>query len=202
MEDEVEEEEDRVELNEDAFTVDKFEMPPTASEAEDEEDEEDEDEDGGEGTTRKKKAVVKAEVVSDGEEEATTTLIQGRAKRKIKKNQRYPDLSSTDDEDDPLGGYSRRRRRGTKHVGPGRSCSVPGCEMTDSVAATFDDKSGRQKAAIFEFPEEEHEGELRDKWVMFCKGGDASTSADKEMKMDGVCSMHFLRSSMTNLYNQ
>ncbi len=67
--------------------------------------------------------------------------------------------------------------------------------MTSSVAASFDEAAtGKQRAAVFEFPEE---GELRRKWVEF--SGSASVEAGAA---NGVCSMHFLRSSMINLYRE
>ena len=50
-------------------------------------------------------------------------------------------------------GRGRPRKR-PPFSGPNLSCSVLGCEMTSSVAASFDDeKSGKQRAAVFPFPE-------------------------------------------------
>ena len=37
------------------------------------------------------------------------------------------------------------------------------------------------------------------RWIDFCSSGDNSKIPDS---LDGICSMHFLRSSMTNLYNK
>ena len=37
------------------------------------------------------------------------------------------------------------------------------------------------------------------RWIDFCSGGDSSKLPNN---MDGICSMHFLRSSMTNLYDK
>ena len=41
--------------------------------------------------------------------------------------------------------------------------------------------------------------ELICRWMDFCSGGD-NTKIPEDL--DGICSMHFLRSSMTNLYDK
>lgn len=104
--------------------------------------------------------------------------------------------------------------------------------MTSSVAASFDDqKTGKQRAAVFPFPDDDEDLALgkrfatsllvpnftvkeqglhfRDiwlvlhkqilRWIDFCSSGDNSKIPDN---LDGICSMHFLRSSMTNLYDK
>lgn len=133
------------------------------------------------------------------------TLIAGREKRAIKKSIKLETAEYYEWADyDHQGVYSGKRGRGRPRKrppfsGPSVSCSVPGCEMTSAVAASFDDeKSGKQRAAVFPFPEGDDNLVLGKRWIDFCTAGDKQIPDN----LDGICSMHFLRSSMTNLYDK